>query len=105
MTWHLAGSHVLGCGEVAGHGVLAHGVNDNFKERTLAAAIELERFVDGAVLFLNLLVVGEHEQREFVLLGIGLFELEADNREMSRVLILLERELEIVAVSPVLEKL
>src|SRR5437764_11857879 len=97
------GCYGFGCRQIAGYRVLVYGIDHHLKQVVLASGIELKRLVDGAVFLLDLLIVSQHVEREFALLGIGFLELETYCSKAGRILALFQSELVIVAVASVLE--
>src|SRR6267142_2205854 len=95
--------HVLRSRQVAGHGVLIHGVHHHLEQVAVAAGVELHGFVDGAVGFFDSAVVGHDKERELVLFRVDLPELQAHGRKAGRFLALLQGELVVVLVAPVFQ--
>src|SRR5437879_9383431 len=94
-AWLLIGARLLqsgigcygfGCRQIAGYRVLVYRIDHHLKQVVLASRIELKWLVDGAVFLLDLLVVSQHVEREFALLGIGFLELETYRSEPCRIL-------------------
>src|SRR5258708_7086858 len=74
----------LGHAQIAGSARLGYFVNDQFESRVATAGVEENRLVDGAVLLLEALVIGQDIDGELILLGIGALQLNLDGADLLR---------------------
>src|SRR5690348_5694514 len=78
-------------------------VNDDFVRDVRAVDVELDRFLDGAILLLNPAVIGDDVERERVALGIDAMKLQLDGTDVLGRSGLGKIELEAVALAHALE--